>query len=449
MTTEVVVMNRAGVALAADSAVTVDMGQSSKVRDSALKVFMLSKYRPVGVMVYNNASLLGVPLETAIKLFRKELGRTGHANLENYGDALVDFLENHRRLFPEVAQDRYFVAALEVEYERIADLVEKALASGVYGSGGEEEQETAAETANRVVEERLAFWEGLDDADYYKVDAGDIVGRNSGVVHGVIDRMFLGWTGLSDEARRHLYKIAENLVGKDYFPPDVFTGLVIAGFGEDEHYPVVQHLQVGGMYGNRLKVRPQTLHEVSDAVPSEVLSFAYRDMVDGFLDGISPAVFEHLGDVAAFIREMPVRALDGVAGIAPEAKEKAAEIILQESSRKAAEFARNVLRGARARRGQIDQAVEMLSLKELAQVASTLVGLSSFEHQMSLDREMVGGPVDVAVVSKGDGFIWIDRKHYFPKELNNHFFENYFDGVAEGDEDVVREEEEEETSDGE
>ena len=74
MTAEVVVMNRAGVALAADSAVTLEMGSGSKVRNSAVKLFMLSKYRSVGVMVYNNALLLGVPWETIIKLFRRELG---------------------------------------------------------------------------------------------------------------------------------------------------------------------------------------------------------------------------------------------------------------------------------------------------------------------------------------------------------------------------------------
>ena len=45
---------------------------------------------------------------------------------------------------------------------------------------------------------------------------------------------------------------------------------------------------------------------------------------------------------------------------------------------------------------------------------------------MSLDSETVGGPVDVAVISKGDGFIWIDRKHYFRKDLNHHFFRNYY-----------------------
>ena len=35
----------------------------------------------------------------------------------------------------------------------------------------------------------------------------------------------------------------------------------------------------------------------------------------------------------------------------------------------------------------------------------------------------MGGPVDVAVISKGDGFIWIKRKHYFSPELNIRYFE--------------------------
>ena len=449
MTSEVVVMNRVGVALAADSAVTVDIGQSSKVRDSALKVFMLSKHRPVGVMVYNNSSLLGVPMETAIKPFREGLARTGYANLHSYGDAFVEFLNTSRSLFPEEVHDRYFVEALEVEYERIADLVEKELAGGVYNPEDEERPETTVDSAHRVIAERLKFWESQDDADYYDVSASNVVGRNSGDVLDVINRTFLGWTVVSDESRQDLYEIAKHLVAKDYFPPDVFTGLVIAGFGEDEHFPVVQHLGIGGIYDDQLKVRPGTVHEVSDDKSSEVLAFAYQDMVNGFLDGISPDVFEHLGDAAAFIREMPIRALDTVEGLAPESKERAAKIIRRESARKAADFARGVLRRANERRRQIDLAVAMLSLKELAQVASTLVGLSSFEHQMSLDRETVGGPVDVAVISKGDGFIWMDRKHYFRRELNSHFFRNYFDGGPTDGDDVPVGDEREDMSDGE
>ena len=42
-----------------------------------------------------------------------------------------------------------------------------------------------------------------------------------------------------------------------------------------------------------------------------------------------------------------------------------------------------------------------------------------------MESETVGGPIDVAVISKGDGFIWIKRKHYFKAELNPQFFANY------------------------
>jgi hypothetical protein len=61
-------------------------------------------------------------------------------------------------------------------------------------------------------------------------------------------------------------------------------------------------------------------------------------------------------------------------------------------------------------------------------MAETLVNLVSFRKQVTLEAETVGGPIDVAVISKGDGFVWIKRKHYFDPALNHHFFKNYFPG---------------------
>ena len=225
-----------------------------------------------------------------------------------------------------------------------------------------------------------------------------------------------------------MLRIAEHLVAKDRIPDDVFSGLVIAGFGESEHFPSVQQIEIGGVYGGHLKVRPYSVEAVSEEDPSHVMSFAYKEMVESFLDGISGRAFGHLQNAAAFIREMPVVALDVVPGLGPGEKEELADIVRVASERKAAEFARTVLEGSIARRAEIATAVEALTIKELAQVASTLVSLSSFQQQMSLGRQTVGGPVDVAVISKGDGFIWIERKHYFRPELNNHFFQNYYGG---------------------
>lgn len=69
---------------------------------------------------------------------------------------------------------------------------------------------------------------------------------------------------------------------------------------------------------------------------------------------------------------------------------------------------------------------ELLPKEELAHLAESLVNLTSFKRRMSLDTESVGGPIDVAVISKGDGFVWVKRKHYFDINLNRSFMDNYF-----------------------
>ena len=58
---------------------------------------------------------------------------------------------------------------------------------------------------------------------------------------------------------------------------------------------------------------------------------------------------------------------------------------------------------------------------EMAELAETLVELQSLKEKVTKPTESVGGPIDVAVISKADGFIWIKRKHYFDPALNPRF----------------------------
>lgn len=396
-------------------------------------------------MVYNNASLLGVPMETIIKLFRRQLGKKSYCTLRQYGEALIRFLDGNEALFPRALQDRYFLHAVEAEYLRIRDSMrDRFVERDVYGDGNDE-----ADVAEAVIAERLAFWEEQEEADYLTKDvrAADVVAGISGGVSGVVHDVFFGWP-VGEKGVMMLSKIAEHLVEKDEFPLDVFSGLVIAGFGEEEHYPVVQHIEVGGVYGGRLKVRPPAVDAVTEDEPADIQAFAYKVMVERFLVGISGSEVGHLDNAATFVREMPVRAVESVAGLDDAAREqaiKAARRMGEESAREFKEIARQRF-NRRWRR--IVGAVEALTISELAHVASTLVGLSSFEQQMSPESETVGGPVDVAVISKGDGFIWIDRKHYFGRELNDHFFRNYYEDVGGKDEDAYGRQEED-SSDGE
>jgi hypothetical protein len=67
--------------------------------------------------------------------------------------------------------------------------------------------------------------------------------------------------------------------------------------------------------------------------------------------------------------------------------------------------------------------VEFMPISEMAKMAEALVNLTSIKRRVSRGMETVGGPIDVAVISRSDGFVWVRCKHYFPPELNNRYFE--------------------------
>jgi len=73
------------------------------------------------------------------------------------------------------------------------------------------------------------------------------------------------------------------------------------------------------------------------------------------------------------------------------------------------------------------QTIATMEKEDLAELAENLIYLTSLKRRITPDMESVGGPVDVAIVSKGDGFIWIKRKHYFDPALNRCYFDTYFE----------------------
>ena len=65
---------------------------------------------------------------------------------------------------------------------------------------------------------------------------------------------------------------------------------------------------------------------------------------------------------------------------------------------------------------------------ELAAMAEALVNLTKFRRRVTTARETVGGPIDVALITRGDGFVWVKRKHYFDPSLNPRVIARYQQG---------------------
>jgi len=107
MTSEIAIMNKEGIALATDSAVTMQGEYTQKIFTSANKLFALSKYHPIGIMIYGNAIFMGIPWEVIIKEYRKKLGKKKFNTLSGYANNFIKFIESNNSLIPLHIQEEY------------------------------------------------------------------------------------------------------------------------------------------------------------------------------------------------------------------------------------------------------------------------------------------------------------------------------------------------------
>ena len=422
MTSEVVVMNRLGVALATDSAATV-RGDVTKMYH-ADKLFMLSHHHPVGVMVYQNSTLLGVPWETILKIYRqKRLGTRKFNTLEEYAEDLVNFLDNNAELFPLDVQKHHFLNLVQSLFQEIFDEIEAELLWN-YEKG----LKTPKDLASLHIQKRLEFWRSKPDVQQYDPNlSGQWIGELSGEISKLT-----GWRQrsgpLGSAEVNLLFELAKLVVSKDENLEASLSGLVVAGFGETDHFPAVQAYEIGHVFFGRLRCKKFPAERIDGKKRSSIIRpFAQREMAETYLYGISPAFKLHLlKRLETLFVELPDAVVDGFPGIGKKRKDEYKDKVFAEIPPLYKAFLRDLKNHWDEKHGDITNSIASLPKGELAHFASSLVNLNSFQKRMSTrENETVGGPIDVAVISKGDGFVWIERKHYFRPDLNHHFFRNY------------------------
>jgi hypothetical protein len=127
MTAEIAILNKSAVALAADSAVTFSIGGERQVFQTVNKLFSLSKYHPVGVMVYGNAEFMDVDWETIVKIYRNALSKRSFDSLHEHAIHFVRFLQTNVELFDERCQQDFIERRLTAEFTSMRDDVLKKI----------------------------------------------------------------------------------------------------------------------------------------------------------------------------------------------------------------------------------------------------------------------------------------------------------------------------------
>lgn len=420
MTAEVVILNCSGVALAADSAVTVG---SQKIYNSAMKLFALSKVAPVAIMVYGNATLSHVPWEVVIKEYRRNLKNKTFAQVNGYAEDFVRFISTSKYLFNKNTEQAWVserVNSLLVGiFKEATKICENEIeASKGKGINAERVEGIFVEVTKNQVK-AIKSWGDLKPNKA-------VVTRINKLCKDLTDQIGAQVFGkIYKKISRSLLTATQQAFRRNWFPGPS-SGIVISGYGEEEIFPSVITLEFDGAVAGfaRYKVDGSRTQCVSAGENSAaIIAYAQEDMVATFMEGINPAVKKFLEENLKSLFDVFPDALMKSLGLSDK---KTKDVLVAVC----ANVRNNISNVAHKYRFQehvmpVLSMVNALPKDELAAMAESLVNLTAFKRRVTGTLETVGGPIDVCVISKGDGLVWVKRKHYFPSELNPLFHQNY------------------------
>jgi hypothetical protein len=425
VTAEIAIMNKNAVALAADSAVTIQLPVGQKIYNTN-KLFALSKHHPVGVMVYDLAEFMGVPWEALIKDFRSELGRKSFGSLREYVEYFLSFLKKKNNIITDAMQNKYFIDLVRGIFELVRSQIEENVRARLAGGGSltyDEVKQIAASTLAKCHSEAT----GSDLLPHLKNLTPNSVCHKYWVEIVKAKKEIFQRLPMPADVDNTLEEIIFAATCREWAPQGK-SGIVFAGYGQNEIFPSIISFNISQIFDGHVKRSSFEDMAISLEQSASITPFAQADMAQVFMEGVAPSYRDMMERyLQKIFQDYPDQLLTLVPHIDPAKRSDLLNKMRDVGTKLFDKFVEDTRQYRSSNYVHpVVSAIAFLSKDMLAEVAESLVNLTSFKRRISINTaETVGGPVDVAVISKGDGFIWIKRKHYFKPEMNHRFLQNY------------------------
>ena len=202
------------------------------------------------------------------------------------------------------------------------------------------------------------------------------------------------------------------------------TEIIFWGYGEDDIFPSYVSFVISSAFDGRIKYTNKSEYIVSNINNACVEPFAQTDVANTVIRGIDDDLrqkfYESYNESITVLRDEIISQLDS-AGAPDALKDALHNIDLKQYTDLYMQGMNQYIQENYIMK--LVNTISYLSKEDLADMAESLVRMTYLKRRITSEEESVGGPVDVAVITKGDGFVWLKRKHYFPAELNPHYFE--------------------------
>ncbi len=403
-------MNQRAIALAADSAVTLIGGGKVIVRNDQRKLFNLTEGLPVGVMFFGAADLMGHPWEVLLEHYRKQLKPGAQPHVRDYAGQFTSMLDNLEAFFPRERQKDEYKRLLASVYRFIFQLAHYLHETGMKGP----DEEILRQAIELVWNRYRTNDDGTprrDLACFPKGFAGTIECDYGAAITELITYGFSAFV-LDAISRERLREIAVLCVVKDLFLEDV-TGLVFAGYGADEHYPVVVTYNVSAVVGGIVKRGMVDETRIDGQMHSSITLFADSEVTYAFLRGIEFDLEARIySTMQAMTHTLVDQLVDSFTRVDP---------VQRESVRRSFRTQRvpQFLRRSHALISEYQQqtyinpilsVIEISTRQDLAEMAHDLVALNIFKKRIMAQKQTVGGAIDVAIITRDGGFTWWKRQ---------------------------------------
>lgn len=419
MTAIVGVLNRQGVAFAADSAATHT--KTHKITNHANKILSLSKYHPVGIALYNDLSFFGVPWETIVKCFRQQLGEDSCDSLQGYIDAFWNYLKSDIIARWPDAQTGNLQSFANAYFNQIDKEAKEDIGGAIDPNNP---APYFAALLSRMDLYRTAYSTKTACDDLVAYTTADI----DGYIHDFIDNLLnpiLQMNNCPPNMRDAYLSSMLAILKANENTYSSYTGLIFWGFGEKDFFPSYFEYNLSLAFDGRLKyfyVKGAEIEKSSAAIAS----FAQTDMAVTLMRGIAPDLsdecYKYYGESVKEFKDELITQL--TAANAPQVLIDVVNAV--DVDTKAQKFRNGIEDFIKLNHtDKLLEAIGYLSKEDLAEIAENMVSMTYLNRRFTSQEETVGGPVDVAVITKGDGFVWIKRKHYFDADINQQYFERY------------------------
>ena len=391
MTAEILIMNNSAIAMAADSAVTV---MNKKTYNGVNKLFMLSNDPPMGIMIFGNANFDIFPMETLIKEFRKKYDFKELKNIKNIHEKFIEYLS-------KVTPHTDFKVLIDYNLVSFKDFLENK-----FKSISKEEFNEFIESYTHI--DDLNFLSNIDEFNNYDWNFDEILPNF-----------------ISIEKKENICNILKMMFFKELIYPG--TGVVIAGFNHEELFPSFMTFNL--IANNNGNIENNILNYEFDCPHGIIVPFAQIDVIKTFMTGLDLSMDIAIESFFEFFIDDYLNELQILINNNQKISQESLKTINENfETFKTTNKTRvnDFMQGIHAWENKVSKpildSVESLPKEELANMCESLIHITSLKRKVSSDLQTVGGDIDVAIISKGDGFIWKKRKHYFDADLNPHFF---------------------------